>query len=44
MIKRTLYFGNPCYLKKKDMQLSIEFPEKEEKPSASVPLEDKDTI
>lgn len=40
MIKRTLYFGNPCYLKKKDMQLSIEFPEKEEKPSTSVPLED----
>jgi len=40
MIKRTLYFGNPCYLKKKDMQLSIEFPEKDNKPSTSVPLED----
>ena len=23
MIKRTLYFGNACYLKKKDMQLII---------------------
>jgi len=40
MIKRTLYFGNPCYLKKKDQQLAIEFPEKENKPSASVPIED----
>ncbi len=40
MIKRTLYFGNPCYLKKKDMQLDIEFPEKENKSSASVPIED----
>ncbi|MEI6060689.1 MAG: type II CRISPR-associated endonuclease Cas1 [Bacteroidota bacterium] len=40
MIKRTLYFGNPCYLKKKDMQMSIEFPEKENKPSTSVPIED----
>jgi len=40
MIKRTLYFGNPCYLKKKDMQIIIEYPEKELKPSASVPVED----
>jgi CRISP-associated protein Cas1 len=40
MIKRTLYFGNPCYLKKKDMQMTIEYPEKELKPSASVPVED----
>jgi len=40
MIKRTLYFGNPCYLKKKDMQMSIEFPEKENKLPASVPIED----
>jgi CRISP-associated protein Cas1 len=40
MIKRTLYFGNPCYLKKKDMQMNIEFPEKENKPGASVPIED----
>lgn len=40
MIKRTLYFGNPCYLKKKDMQMNIEFPEKEYKPTASIPIED----
>ncbi len=40
MIKRTLYFGNPCYLKKKDLQLSIEFSEKESKAPASVPIED----
>lgn len=40
MIKRTLYFGNPCYLKKKDMQLHIEFPEKDNKPATSVPIED----
>lgn len=40
MIKRTLYFGNPCYLKKKDLQLSIEFPEKDSKPPATVPIED----
>lgn len=40
MIKRTLYFGNPCYLKKKDMQLNVEFPEKDAKPAASVPIED----
>ncbi len=40
MIKRTLYFGNPCYLKKKDMQMNIEFPSTENKPPASVPIED----
>ena len=40
MIKRALYFGNPCYLKKKDMQLVVEFPEKENKPTALVPIED----
>jgi CRISP-associated protein Cas1 len=40
VIKRTIYFGNPCYLKKKDMQMTIEYPEKELKPSASVPVED----
>lgn len=40
MIKRTLYFGNPCYLSKKDMQLLIGFPEKECKPAATVPIED----
>ncbi|PKP54176.1 MAG: type II CRISPR-associated endonuclease Cas1 [Bacteroidetes bacterium HGW-Bacteroidetes-1] len=40
MIKRTLYFGNPCYLKKKDMQMHIDFPEKENKPPAIIPIED----
>jgi len=39
MIKRTLYFGNPAYLHKKDQQLKIIDPDtKTEK--ASVPLED----
>lgn len=39
MIKRTLYFGNPAYLNKKDEQLKVADPEtKLEK--ASVPLED----
>ena len=27
MIKRTLYFGNPAYLHKKDLQLKIAEPE-----------------
>ena len=26
MIKKTLYFGNPCYLKKKNDQLCLEYP------------------
>jgi CRISPR-associated protein Cas1 len=39
MIKRTLYFGNPSYLKKKDLQLVVDFPE-EGKESKSVPIED----
>lgn len=39
MIKRTLYFGNPAYLHKKDQQLKVVDPETDcEK--ASVPLED----
>jgi len=36
MIKRTLYFGNPCYLSKKQNQLSIEL----ENDVKSVPIED----
>lgn len=40
MIKRTLYFGNPCYLKKKDQQLIVEYPDDEKKESISVPIED----
>ncbi len=39
MIKRTLYFGNPCYLKKIQNQLQVDFPEKE-KQSKSVSIED----
>lgn len=37
MIKRTLYFGNPCHLKKKQEQLIIEIKDGESK---SVPIED----
>ena len=37
MIKRTLYFGNPCYLKKQNDQLLIEPREGESK---TVPIED----
>ncbi|MDY0101509.1 MAG: type II CRISPR-associated endonuclease Cas1 [Lentimicrobium sp.] len=40
MIKRTLYFSNPCYLKKNDLQMSVEFPAKEEKPITTIPIED----
>ncbi len=39
MIKRTLYFGNPCYLKKKLEQLVVEFPEND-KDSRTLPVED----
>ena len=39
MIKRTLYFGNPAYLKTKDEQLLVSFPS-EEKPNAKVAIED----
>ncbi|ADX68540.1 type II CRISPR-associated endonuclease Cas1 [Weeksella virosa] len=39
MLKRTIYIGNPAYLKFKDHQLKIEDPEtKQEK--ASIPIED----
>lgn len=37
MIKRTLYFGNPCYLKKKNQQLVVE---RKEQPPVTVPIED----
>lgn len=40
MIKKTLYFGNPAYLKKEQDQLKIQFPKEEEKPSRSIPIED----
>ena len=39
MIKRTLYFGNSCYLKKKQDQLQVDYPD-EEKESRPVPIED----
>jgi len=37
MIKRTLFFGNPCYLKKNNEQLVIEYKDDENK---TVPIED----
>lgn len=40
MIKRTLYFGNLCTLKKKDMQMYVDFPVKENKTPAVIPIED----
>lgn len=39
MIKKTLYFGNGCYLSKQDNQLKLEYPE-EDKPDRTVPIED----
>lgn len=40
MIKKTLYFGNPAYLKKEQDQLKIEFPKEEEKQTRTIPIED----
>lgn len=40
MIKRTLYFGNPAYLKLKDKQLSVESIVDGETQIKSVPVED----
>ncbi len=40
MIKRTLYFGNPAYLRMKDQQLVVELPADVTKQNASVPIED----
>jgi CRISPR-associated protein Cas1 len=40
MIKRTLYFSNSCTLRKKDMQLHINYPVEENKDDSSVPIED----
>lgn len=39
MIKRTLYFGNPCYLRKQDNQLVLEYPDNPNL-KKSVPIED----
>lgn len=38
MIKRTLYFGNPAYLSKKDNQLKVKKPDEEDE--SSIPIED----
>lgn len=40
MIKRTLYFGNPAQLRKKDMQLQIELGSDAEKQIVTIPIED----
>ena len=43
MIKRTLYFGNPAYLKTTNNQLVVDLPkaeEQEEAESKSIPIED----
>jgi CRISPR-associated protein Cas1 len=40
MIKRTLYFANPCSLRKKNMQMNIGFPPENEKEDSSIPIED----
>jgi CRISPR-associated protein Cas1 len=44
MIKRTLYFGNPAYLRYKDEQLVVTLPEAKSLPekdgSAAIPVED----
>lgn len=40
MIKRTLFFANPVYLSTRNKQLLVKYPEKEEKPSRSLPIED----
>lgn len=40
MIKKTLYFGNPSYLRLRQQQMVIEFPKTEEKPTRSIPIED----
>lgn len=39
MIKRTLYFGNPTYLKAKDQQMVVEYPSGDSE-SKTVPIED----
>jgi len=40
MIKKTLYFGNPAYLKKEQDQLKVEFPSEEDKAPKTIPVED----
>jgi len=40
MIKRTLYFGNPVYLSKKNEQFKIQFPEETGMNTHAIPIED----
>lgn len=40
MIKRTLYFGNPAHLSRKDAQLLVSFPSETGQDSKIVPIED----
>jgi CRISPR-associated protein Cas1 len=44
MIKRTLYFGNPCYLSLKNQQLVVQFPNDDghtaANPNSQIPVED----
>ena len=40
MIKKTIYFGNPAYLRKSKNQLKVEFPEDISRDSKSIPIED----
>jgi CRISPR-associated protein Cas1 len=40
MIKRTLYFGNPAQLRKKDMQLQVELVDSSDKQIVAIPIED----
>lgn len=40
MIKRTLYFGNPSYLRLRQQQMVIEFSKSDDKPERSIPIED----
>lgn len=40
MIKRTLYFGNPVYLKTSNNQLVAEFPKEQETENKTIPIED----
>lgn len=39
MIKRTLFFGNPVYLKTKQNQMVVQFPKNEKEP-VTIPIED----
>src|SRR5699024_10985844 len=39
MIKRTLFFGNPAYLKTRHQQLVVQYPE-DERDEKTVPIED----